>query len=173
MQNSKSKIQKLLLFLLFALSVPFPSFALIGGGVLGAAYNYSGTTSIGYGLNVELPLLPIPMVTSRLEAVYIPLANGSLIPILLTGSYKIPMTPVYAGLGAGVVIYNQTTTDFSAPTAINYNLFVGYEQSLMPALSWFIQGAYEVIKIDYKIDTTSLTADFTGASVKGGVRVGF
>lgn len=148
------------------------SYALIGVGVLGAGYSYSGNTMWGYGLSVDAPILPIPLVTSRLETIFISAGGFTLMPVNMVGTYNIPLTPVYVGIGAGVLLYSRTDAGFSAPTAINYNIFVGYEQSLMPMMTAFIQGGYDAMKIEYKIATVNFSADYSGIGVKGGIRIG-
>jgi len=141
--------------------------ALIGIGVLGSSYNSSGSTVYGYGFDIEAPIIPLPLVKSRIEVTYVSQSNYTLMPVLLTGTYNIPMTPVYVGAGAGAVLY--TLAGVSAPTAINYNAFVGYENQILPMSSWFIQGGYEVMKIEL----AGLTYDFSGASIKTGLHFGF
>lgn len=163
---------KKIMFALFALCLVVSSAeALLKVGILGAGYNYSGSTVTGYGLEIEAPILPLPLITSRLEVAYVPGSNYSLMPVLITGSYQFPMLPVYAGAGAGVVLYRRTDINIAAPTALNYNFFVGYEQSFMPMSSYFIQAGYEVMKMDNPAPGGG-SVDFTGVSVKGGVRIG-
>lgn len=157
------------LVMLFAIS---SANALASIGIFGAGLSAGGTTTIGYGLNVELPILPIPMVTSRVETYIVPASNYSLIPVLITASYKPPMMPIYFGAGTGVVIYSRSDANFSAPTVLNTNIFVGYEQSFMPMSSYFVQAGYEIMKIDYTLGAVSYSAEFSGVSVKSGVRIG-
>lgn len=158
--------------MLLALAFATSTQATIGIGILSAGYTSGGQTAFGYGLEIEAPLLPIPLAKTCLEVTYLPASGYSLMPILLTGRYSLPALPIYLGAGAGAVIYNQPTAGFSAPTVINYNAFVGYENSLMPMSSYFIQAGYEVMKIDYAVAGTSFSRDFTGVSVKAGLRFG-
>jgi hypothetical protein len=146
--------------------------ALIGVGVLGSSYQFNGSTIWGYGIDIEAPIIPIPLFTSRIEVSYAPGSGYSIMPINLKESFKFPMTPIYVGIGGGAVIYNNSTAGFSAPTALNYNAFVGYEQNFAPLSSWFLQAGYEGMNIGYTIAGTSYTANFSGMSVKGGVRLG-
>jgi len=146
--------------------------AMIGIGMLGAGYNTAGSTTFGYGLECELPLPIIPFMQTRLEGIFVPGSGYTAIPINLKESYSFPFTPFYVGFGLGVVLYSRSDVGFTAPTGINYNGFVGYEQKFTPINSWFVQLGYEAMKVDYKIGGTSFTADFSGASVKGGVRLG-
>ena len=127
---------------------------------------------MGYGLDVEVPLLPIPMVKSRIEATMSSGAGFSITPILVTGTYKPPLMPFYGGAGVGTVLYSRSDANFSVPTTMIYDVFVGYEQNFMPMSSYFVQVGYEVMRISYTLASVSYTADFTGMSVKGGVRFG-
>ncbi|MFA6549410.1 MAG: hypothetical protein WCT39_05745 [Candidatus Margulisiibacteriota bacterium] len=146
--------------------------ALIGIGMLGAAYNSGGTTNLGYGLECELPLPILPFMQTRLEGIFIPGSGYTAIPINIKETYNFPLTPFFVGFGLGLVLYNRSDAGFTAPTGLNYNGFVGYEQKFTPINSWFVQVGYEAMKIDYKIGSISYATDFSGASVKGGVRLG-
>ena len=116
----------LLMAMLLTISFWGQADALMSVGVLGAGYNYGGQTTWGYGLEVETPILPIPMAKTCLEATYVPASGYSLMPVLLIARFSLPTLPIYLGAGAGAVIYNQSTAGFSAPTALNYNFFIGY-----------------------------------------------
>ena len=144
--------------------------ALVGIGVLGSSYNTAGTTVYGYGIDIEMPIIPLPLLKSRIEVSYVNQSTYTLMPILLTGTYGIPMTPIYVGIGGGAVIYNQSGA--TVPTAINYNAFVGYEKQVFPMSSWFIQAGYEVMKINYTVAGVSFNQDFSGASIKTGLHFG-
>jgi len=157
---------KKVVLLLCLLIIASSAQALVGIGVLGSSYNTAGTTVYGYGIDIEAPIIPLPLMKSRLEISYVNQSTYTLMPVLLTGTYKIPMTPVYVGAGVGAVLYSQGGV--SAPTAINYNAFVGYENQIMPMSSWFIQGGYEVMKIEL----AGTTYDFSGVSIKTGLHFG-
>ncbi len=164
---------KKVVLLFCLLTIASSAQALVGIGVLGSSYNTAGTTVYGYGIDIEAPIIPLPLLKSRLEVSYVNQSTYTLMPVLLTGTYAIPMTPVYVGVGGGVVIYSQSgTAGFSAPTAINYNAFVGYEKQVLPMSSWFIQAGYEVMKIDYTVAGVSFSQDFSGASIKTGLHFG-
>ena len=145
-----------------------PAIALLGVGVKVSYYSYNDNSIAGFGLDVELPFIPIPLITSRLEVDHLARSGVTLTPILLTGSYKIPLTPVYAGLGLGTVFYSQAGV--TVPTTLIYDIFVGYEQAILPMSSGFIQAAYESINFSY--NGTNIPTNFSGYSVKGGLRFG-
>jgi len=145
--------------------------ALLKVGVLGASYTYSGSNVTALGIEIEAPILPIPLITSRIEVTSLAGSNYTLMPILITGSYKFPLTPVYLGGGAGLVLYRRTDVSLAAPTALAYNLFIGYEQGFLPLASYFIQVGYDTIKVDNPV-TAGTLVDFSGVSLKGGVRFG-
>lgn len=163
-------MKKLICLCLFfgVLAMLTPAQALLGVGVKGSYYSYSGNSITGFGADIELPFIPI--ITSRLEIDSLSASGFTLMPVLLTGTYKIPLTPVYAGLGLGTVIYSQTGA--TAPTTMIYDIFVGYEQAIMPMSNVFVQAAYESMNINYSIAGVNFSTNFSGYSVKGGLRFG-
>lgn len=155
--------------------VPSSANALVSIGVGGVA-NYAQDSAIyGYGLDVELPFLPIPLFTSRLEVNQLQSAEDfSLIPIMLTESFQFPLLPFYAGFGVGVTLFSSANSSFVSPSGVmNYSAFVGYQNQFAPLTSYYIQIGYEVSKFDYEINSQNFSFDRTGMGLKGGLRFGF
>lgn len=144
--------------------------ALIGVGVLAANYGTAGGNITGYGLEVEVPLIPIPLLTTRIEAVMTSGSNGlgtyTVTPILLKGSYKFPLTPIYVGGGVGTALFSQA--GYSVPSPMIYEVFIGYEQNIAPLSSVFVQVGSENMQFSY----SGIDQNFSGTCFKGGVRFG-
>ncbi len=143
--------------------------ALIGVGVLAANYGTAGGNITGIGLDVEVPL--IPLLTTRIEAVMMTSGSNSLgtytvTPILLKGSYKFPLTPIYVGGGIGTALFSQA--GYSVPSPMIYDVFIGYEQNFAPLVSGFVQVGSENMQFSY----AGIEQNFSGTCLKGGVRFG-
>jgi hypothetical protein len=171
----KGAIMKKLVLCVLFLTVVLGSgaFAMFDVAAQVGQYNISGSSKIGYGLQIGLPILPIPMVSPRLEAMYVPIdSSSSFIPISLNGDFKFPMLPIYVGAGIGYLLYNNSTAGFSAPGAMIYNAHVGYIYDLAPMTSLFAQLGYEGGQMNYSLGPLSYQFRLDSMSIKGGIRFG-
>ncbi len=166
-------MKKIILIALSLLVLMAPSFAMIGVSAMGAYYSYAGSSSTGYGLELELPILPIPFAISSLQAIYIPInATSYLAPITLNAKFDIPATPFYLGADIGYLLYSQTTANFTFPGALTYGVLAGYKHNLMPTMDFFAQAGYEIMDVTYKVGAVEFSNKFSGLSVKAGLKWG-
>ena len=146
--------------------------ALVSVGALAANYSAPEANVTGYGLDVEVPLLPL--ITTRLEATFAAGTNAggtyNLTPVLLNGSYKFPLIPIYVGAGIGTAFFSQSGATIPSPMV--YDLFIGYEQNVLPLSSVFIQAGSMNMAFNYTIGAITINQNMCGTSVKGGVRFG-
>jgi hypothetical protein len=88
--------------------------------------------------------------------------------VTLGAKLDVPLTPIYFDAAAGYLFYSINDTAAVPTGAITYNLAVGYQNNFMPFTSFFIQGGYEGMRIDYGIGVY----DLSGLGAKAGVRIG-
>jgi len=166
-------MKKLLLVLGLLVLMGSASFAMLDVAVEAGQLSINSTSYTGYGLQVGLPILPIPMVNSRIEVMYFAIdSNSSFTPISINADYSIPLSPIYVGGGVGYLLYNNSSAGFTAPGALIYNAHVGYQHDLAPLTSAFAQIGYEGGSMTYTIANTSYTLGLNGMSIKGGLRIG-
>lgn len=148
--------------------------ALIGVGVLAANYGTAGGNITGYGVEIQLPFSPIPLLTTQVEAVMTSGSNTAgtynVTPILLKASYKFPFTPIYVGGGVGTALFSQA--GYSVPSPMIYDVFIGYEQNFAPLVSGFVQVSSENMEFKYSDGLVDIDQNFSGTCFKGGVRFG-
>ena len=93
-------MKKLLLVLGLLVLMSSASFAMLDVAVEAGQLSINSTSYTGYGLQVGLPILPIPMVDSRIEVMYFSInSSSSFTPISLNADYSIPLSPIYVGGG--------------------------------------------------------------------------
>ncbi|MDI6731053.1 MAG: hypothetical protein QME05_00540 [Candidatus Margulisbacteria bacterium] len=146
--------------------------ALVSVGALAANYSAPGGNVSGYGLEVEIPLLPL--LTTRVDATFASGTNAggtyNITPVMLNGSYKFPLTPIYVGAGVGTALFTQVGV--TVPSTVIYDVFLGYEQGILPMSSVFIQAGSMNMILNYSIGGVTINQNMSGTSVKGGVRFG-
>ena len=167
-------MKKLILCVLFLTVILGSSaFAIFDIAAEVGQYNIAGTSKTGLGLQIGLPLLPIPMLATRLEVMQIAIdSSSSFTPINLNGDFRFPMTPIYVGAGIGYLLYNNSSAGFTAPGAMTYNAHIGYIYDLAPTASLFAQIGYEGGQMNYTILGTTYQFRLDSTSIKGGIRFG-
>lgn len=166
-------MKKIFLIGMALIAMVIPCFAMIGFSAMGAYYSYEGRSSTGYGFEIELPFLPIPLIESSLQAIHIPVSpNEYLAPITLNAKFDIPATPFYLGADIGYLVYSKTTAGFTFPGALTYGVLAGYKHNLIPTMDFFAQAGYEIMDVSYKIGTVEFNNKFSGLSLKAGLKWG-
>ncbi|MCX5751510.1 MAG: hypothetical protein NT099_07590 [Candidatus Saganbacteria bacterium] len=167
-------MKKLILCILFLTVILGSSaFAMLDVAAEIGQLSVSNTSKTGYGVQIGLPLLPIPMVNTRLEAMYYSLdSTSNLIPINLNADFRFPMTPIYVGAGIGYMLYNNTA-GITAPGAMIYNAHIGGIYDLAPMTSLFAELGYQGGTMDLSVAGVSIgKIELNGTSIKGGIRFG-
>lgn len=164
-------MKKLIAIVCLLVFMASSSMALLSMGVVGAYYSYAGSSSMGYGLELGLGL--IPFVDTRLVAIYVPVdSTQSLIPTTLNAKLGLPGLPIYIDLGAGYVIYSNSAAGVTAPNgSVTYSAAIGYDHKFTPVSSLFIQAGYEGMDVKYTLAGTEYTQQYSGVGAKTGVRL--
>lgn len=147
--------------------------ALLRGALLVASYSFANETIVGYGAQLEIPVLPL--VDTNLEVILCPGRSGGVdytfIPVSINVKRSIPLTPCYFGGGIGSAIFN--ASGVTVPAAFTYNVFVGGEKDLAPLVKGFAQAGYESVNFTTTAGTFPLsTSSLSGFSAKVGVSAG-